>query len=137
MKQADILKLGFGANASSLLKATVMQGRDIAIAVAVIAGVILLISLLGLISGWMMGPWMMGQPFVGGFWWMWIMMAFFWVLIIGGVVWLVVRLTQQAETAGAGPRTRGGRALEILRERYARGEISRDEYERMRRDLEE
>ncbi|MHB1005000.1 MAG: SHOCT domain-containing protein [Chloroflexota bacterium] len=30
-----------------------------------------------------------------------------------------------------------GRALEILKERYARGEITRDEYEQMRRDLKE
>lgn len=30
---------------------------------------------------------------------------------------------------------RADRALEILRERYARGEIDRETYERMKRDL--
>jgi putative membrane protein len=30
----------------------------------------------------------------------------------------------------------GSRAMEILKERYARGEITREQYEQMRRDLE-
>jgi putative membrane protein len=49
--------------------------------------------------------------------------------VIAGIRWL----TRSAHPSGA----RGGsdHALEILRERYARGEISRDEFERMRQDL--
>lgn len=124
-------------DSSSLWKAMRMQARDIAAVVAVIGVIILLFSLFGLLGGGMMGPWMMGQPLFGGFWWMWIMMALFWILIVGGIAWLVVQLTRQGETAGMGPRPRGRRPLDILRERYARGEISRDEYEQMRRDLEE
>lgn len=85
----------------------------------------------------MMGPWMMGYPYYGfgGFWWMWIIMAAFWILVIGGVVWLVVWLSRQGAPAGPGPGPGPTRAIDILRERYARGEISREEYERMRRDL--
>lgn len=46
----------------------------------------------------------------------------FWVLVIGGIVWLVRRGTRwQAE----GPVRR---SLDLLGERYARGEIDRDEY---------
>jgi len=39
---------------------------------------------------------------------------------------------------GGGGGGRGGsdRALEVLRERYARGEIDKETYERMKRDLE-
>ena len=46
-------------------------------------------------------------------------------LIVAGVWWLATR--------GWPPRRKD--ALEILRERYARGEISREEYESRRRDL--
>ena len=40
--------------------------------------------------------------------------------------------SQPGSLAGTGS---GNNALEILRERYARGEISREEYERMRQEL--
>jgi putative membrane protein len=46
-------------------------------------------------------------------------------LIVAGVWWLATR----------GWLARRNDALEILRERYARGEISREEYESRRRDL--
>ncbi|TAK32663.1 MAG: SHOCT domain-containing protein [Chloroflexota bacterium] len=62
-------------------------------------------------------------------------MLLFWVLIIGGIVWLVVWLIQQVRPAAAGPGASGTSALDILRERYARGEITREQYDQMRRDL--
>ncbi|MDA8187799.1 MAG: SHOCT domain-containing protein [Dehalococcoidales bacterium] len=114
-----------------------MQGRDIATIILVIVLVILLFSLLG--GGVMMWPGMMdweGWGAWGGFSPFWgIVMLLFWVLVIAGVVSLVVWLFQQGRPreTGAAP---GGRALDILRERYARGEITREEFERMRRDLE-
>jgi putative membrane protein len=36
----------------------------------------------------------------------------------------------------SGARSEGKRHLDILKERYARGDIDRDTYERMRRELE-
>jgi putative membrane protein len=45
--------------------------------------------------------------------------------VVAGVLWLVRNVR---------PGSRNG-ALDILRERYARGEISREEYESRRRDL--
>ena len=106
-----------------------MQGRDVAIVIGAVVLVLLLLGLLG--GGMMMGP-MMGW---GGFGFGWVILVIFWALIIGGVAALLVWLFQRGRPVGAGPT--GGRALEILRERYARGEITREEFERMRHDLEE
>lgn len=74
---------------------------------------------------------MMG--WVDGYGWMglgWIFMALFWVLIIVGIVALLQWLGMSGK--GASRKT----PLEILQERYARGEIEREEYEQKRRDLE-
>lgn len=62
----------------------------------------------------------------------WLFMILFWALVIAGLVALVKWLTRQDSTGAAG----GHRAaLEILQQRYARGEIGRDEYEQKKRDL--
>jgi len=74
----------------------------------------------------MMGPWMMG-PWMG--WgWMGLGMILFWVLIGVGIYLLL----------GGYVRPRRGeddRALVIARERYARGEITLEELEEMKRNL--
>lgn len=67
--------------------------------------------------------------------WGWLgplMMLLFWMLAIGGVV-LIVRAWWPRS---AGPRQGDESALDILRKRYARGEISHEEFDEMRRDLE-
>lgn len=48
---------------------------------------------------------------------------------LGLVAWIVLRVSRSNPAAG------GDRALGILAERFARGEIDRDVYESMRRDL--
>jgi putative membrane protein len=52
------------------------------------------------------------------------------VLLVIGAIAAVVWLVRRGGAAGD-----GAGALRILRERYARGELSREEYERMRDDL--
>ena len=57
----------------------------------------------------------------------WLFMAVFWVLVIMGVVFLIRLIsgnTKKEETA-----------LDILKKRYAKGDIPKEEYERMRDDL--
>jgi putative membrane protein len=79
-------------------------------------------------DGWGMHP-MWG---VWGLWGIGMMLAMFvfWGLVIAGIVlgirWLAAeRRPRQSD-----------RALAILRERYARGEINREEFEARRKDLE-
>lgn len=62
------------------------------------------------------------------------LMLILWVALIVGAVWLVRWLM----TSDAAQRSRPPKntALDTLRERYAKGEIDRDEFEQKRRDLE-
>lgn len=60
----------------------------------------------------------------------WIFMLLFWVLVILGIVAIVRWLSGSNST-------RQKTALEILQERYARGEIDQQEYQQKRRDLEQ
>ncbi len=59
-------------------------------------------------------------------------MLLWWVLIVLGIVVLVRWLMGGSRSESAG---RGDRALEIVRERYARGEISKEEFDERKRDL--
>jgi putative membrane protein len=61
------------------------------------------------------------------------LMIIVWIVIIGLIVWGVIALTKHtAKSTGGGERRD---PLEILKERYARGDISREEFERMKNDL--
>lgn len=71
------------------------------------------------------GWWGMGLGFV--------FMILFWLLIALGIAALIRWLQLQP---GSNQGTRGKTPLEIVQERYARGEIDRDEYEQKKRDIE-
>lgn len=62
----------------------------------------------------------------------WIFMLLFWGLVILGILAILKWLATGRDSGKASsPRS----ALDILEERYARGEIDRDEFEQMKRDL--
>lgn len=67
------------------------------------------------------GGWMFG----GG-----LVMLLVWLVPIALVIWLV---SSRGKHSGQGPSEKT--ALDILKERYTRGEIERDEFERKRRDI--
>lgn len=113
-----------------------MQGRDVAIGIVAVIVAVLLLGLLG--GGMMMGPGIMGWGGYGyGFspWWG-ILGMVFWALVIVGVVLLLVWLFRQGQPAGVGPGPDAARPIDILRERYARGEITKEQFDQMRHDLE-
>ena len=58
-----------------------------------------------------------------------LIMILFWGIVVGGIG-LIARLI-----LSIGKDKKSAAALAILEERYARGEIDRDEFERMRKDL--
>ena len=71
--------------------------------------------------GGMGGGWGWGMGFGG------IFMILFWAVIVVGAVLLFRWMADQSK---------GGKtALQILQERYARGEMQREEYEQKKRDL--
>lgn len=73
------------------------------------------------------GPGMMGWG-SGGFLGP-IMMVLFWVLIILGIVYLVRYL------GGSKASVQGESALDIAKKRYAKGEITKEEFEKLKEDL--
>ncbi len=60
-------------------------------------------------------------------------MILWWAIIISLIVWGIKWAARQF---GAGEGHSGNSALEILKERYAKGEINRTEFEEKKRDLE-
>ena len=58
----------------------------------------------------------------------------FWALIIGGGVLLVVWLVRNAGRTSLGAPS-GDAALEILKTRYARGEITKEQFDAIKKDL--
>ncbi|QKW37033.1 SHOCT domain-containing protein [Actinomadura sp. NAK00032] len=73
----------------------------------------------------------MGNGGWSGWMWLWgTVMVLFWVAVIGAAAWLAARAatSSRARTPGSG-RPGLERAREILAERYARGEISTEEYD--------
>ena len=70
-----------------------------------------------------------------------IVMVIFWVAVIGVAVWLLSllfpRATHSASSGGTLQRTDTLESpIQILNQRYARGEITKEQFEQMRRDLE-
>ncbi len=67
-----------------------------------------------------------------GGWWMMI----FWIVVVVAVIFLIKWLVERGKTGG-GESEKQERSLDILKKRYARGEIDRKEFEQKRRDLTE
>lgn len=66
-----------------------------------------------------------------GFGFSMIFMILFWIIVIAGIVALVRSMTDQKSNNSTSIKS----ALDILKERYARGEIGKEEFEEKKRDL--
>jgi len=69
-------------------------------------------------------------------WWigggMWFFSILFWVVIIAGVVFIIKSMMERNKDEISYSES----PLEILKKRYAKGEIDRETFERMKRDVE-
>lgn len=63
-----------------------------------------------------------------------LLMLAFWVLVIGGVIWLVVTLARGSQ-ANVGAAASGQTPFDILKARYAKGEITKEQFDEMKRGL--
>jgi len=79
--------------------------------------------MMGNLMGW--NNWGIGMGWFGG-----IFMVLFWGLIVWLVIVLIQRLTDQGKT-----RESSNSALDILKKRYAQGEIDKQEFEEKKKDL--
>lgn len=87
--------------------------------------------------GWGYGPGY-GHGYFGGYWWMGMIMMVIQVLFWGAVIYFGIHLfrsyNSRISTGNAGSYARLD-PMDILRERYARGEIDAEEYRRRKEDL--
>lgn len=68
----------------------------------------------------------------GGHGFGWIFMVLFWVLVVAGIVALIRGLSSRS---GGGSSAAPESPLEILKSRYAKGEIDKKEFEEKKTDL--
>ena len=83
----------------------------------------------------MMGNWGYGTGSgfgVFGMFFGWVFMLAFWVLIIWGIIMLIQWVAGQGSQASE---KKDSGAMAILEERYAKGEISKEEFAEKKKDL--
>ncbi len=94
-------------------------------------------GLKGILSQWG------GQGMMGGYggygghamgWFGGIFMIVFWALVIVGLVFLIRWLAVSTKSSGQG-NSGSETALDVLKKRYARGEINKEEFEEKKKDL--
>jgi len=117
--------------------------KNIGIVIGVILIIVLVVLLIGgagMMLGYgrfgMMGRGMMGgyaSPLGFGFHLVGILLSvLFWALVIGGGVWLIVKLARGGSFAPSVP---AQAPLDILKMRYAKGEITKEQFQQMKQDL--
>ena len=111
-----------------------MTSRDLTVVLLVVLGVLVLLPVLGMALGGfgMMGPGMMGPGMMGGwgygrgFGWFGGFALLTLLLLVAGVALIVLAVTRREAPNGA---------LEVLKQRLARGEITPEQYAELKKIL--
>jgi putative membrane protein len=87
--------------------------------------------------GWSDGGWhMMGPGMMGGFGWGWFMPVLM-LIFLGLIIWAIVAVVRGVSQFGGSYNStnRSDPALDVLKTRYALGEISIEEFEKVKKSL--
>ena len=96
----------------------------------VLAIVLIVPTIVGAITGWQgYGYGMMGG--FGAMGWM----SIIWIGVLGLIIWAVLAVARGTSQPGGSGSGQTDSALEILKRRYARGEINKAEFEEKKKDL--
>ena len=113
------------------------------IVLVVVILIILFAGSMMFMGGWFMGPGMMGPGMMGyrgygyGYGYNWlgaIVQIIVFLIFLGLIAFGVYYFLGGGRPTPSGP-IPSSRALEILKERYAKGEITKEEYDRMKQEL--
>jgi len=111
---------------------------SLGISIALIAGAIWFLFNYHSRFGYGTGPWVMPhhRTTIGGGG-MGIIMILFWVAVIAAIVMVVSGIVSGRRTPGGPDNAKSSDALDILKARYARGEIDKIQYQSMKRELQQ
>lgn len=71
------------------------------------------------------------QMMDSGDWFFMFMLSIFGIIFLTALVFGIVRLSRSNQPADI----QGNKSLDIVKERYAKGELTKDEFERLKKDL--
>lgn len=66
----------------------------------------------------------------GGMWIIWII----WLVIVASIIWIVISLVSRSKRGDENLRSTES-PMDILKKRYAKGEISKEQFEGMKKDI--
>jgi putative membrane protein len=102
----------------------------------IIGGIVLgALIVLGLVLGPMFGGWfggwgMMGPGMMGGFSGMGLMLLV-WIVVLGLIIWAILSAVRHPVESSSSVDS----AMNVLKSRYAHGEINKEEYEQKKKNL--
>lgn len=70
--------------------------------------------------------------FGGGMWFGW----FFWIIIVALIVWFIMSMVNHSQKKSGSDSAKQS-PLDILKNRYAKGEINKEEFQEKKKDLSE